>query len=732
VPRPVGRGQRYIPGLDGLRAVAVGAVVLYHLGLTWLPGGLLGVGIFFTLSGYLITDLLLGTWDAGGRLPLADFWLRRARRLLPALAVLLVVVVVWVALGDPAELASVRAAAVSGLLYVNNWWAISHHLSYFARFGPPSPLGNLWSLSVEEQFYLLWPWVLLSVVLLVAGRRGIGALHPAGRERARRTLAVLVLVVTAASAVEMAVLYQPTFDPTRVYDGTDTRAFGLLVGAALAFVWPSRERRPASRRGTLALDAAGTVGLAVIGVLLWRTDQYAAFTYRGGIALLSLATALVVLSVTHPSSHVGRLLGAAPLRWLGVVSYGVYLWHYPIIVLTTPAVTPGGTGRIVRDVAQVAATLGVATASWHLVESPVRRGALGRLWRAVRTRRAAGAPHRRTRIGAGTGVVVATGVGSLAFAGVLPSAPVGTLAASGPRGVDVGHVLPSSRVIDTGGDAATPLRATGSHGRHHRDAGRGAGRLTGANGGGAAAPEAPSTSCTSVVHVGDSTSESLVSSTYLPPAEQLPAQYARVGVQRVTLEISGARSLVETLPGQVNGTDVVRQLVDQGDHGCWVMALGTNDAADIAVGSPVLAKTRIDTVMGLLHGQPVLWVEAVSELGSGPYTESNMASWDEALVQACAAYPNLRVYDWPAVARPTWFVSDGVHYNSAGSAARAAGIADALAAAFPRSPGRTGSPTGPGSANRARSRGRPPVGGPHGPAVRSARDHRRPGTCVVH
>ena len=217
MPEPVRKGQRYMPGLDGLRALAVLAVIAYHLGLSWAPGGLLGVGVFFTLSGYLITDLLLAQWNAGN-LRLGDFWLRRARRLLPGLFLMMIVVTVWVSVTDRSELTDLRGQVLSASIYVNNWWQISQHVSYFARFGPPSPLNHLWSLAVEEQFYLFWPWLLLLGIHFVPERR-----RPI---RIRPRLAGVTLVLALASAIEMAVLFHPTFDPSRVYDGTDTRASG--------------------------------------------------------------------------------------------------------------------------------------------------------------------------------------------------------------------------------------------------------------------------------------------------------------------------------------------------------------------------------------------------------------------------------------------------------------------------------------------------------------------------
>ena len=386
MPEPLGRDQRYMPGLDGLRAVAVIGVVVFHLGFGFLPGGLLGVSVFFTLSGYLITDLLMSEWRASGQLQLGDFWIRRARRLLPALFVMLAVVSIWVSVGDPSQLGALRGDVFSSAVYANNWWLIFHHVSYFDRFGPPSPLGNLWSLAVEEQFYLLWPWLLLGGLLWArrAGGEGRARLHRMARRR--DVLVGVTLVVAVASAAEMALLYHPGVDPTRLYDGTDTRAFGLLFGAALAMVWPSRQvTGHVSANARRLLDALGAVGLVGIALLMWRTTQYSAFLYRGGLVLLSIATMLVIVAASHPATWVGKALGWGPLRWIGLWSYAIYLWHYPIIVLTTPTVTHGVDK--VRVLLQVAAIVGIAALSWKFIESPIRHGALGRWWKQLRSAR---------------------------------------------------------------------------------------------------------------------------------------------------------------------------------------------------------------------------------------------------------------------------------------------------------------------------------------------------------
>jgi len=643
-------------GLDGLRALAVLAVIAYHEQFGWAPGGLLGVGVFFTLSGFLITSLLVGEWSAHGRIRLGDFWLHRARRLLPALFVMLAVVTAWVTLADRARLASLRGAVGAAAGYFSNWYLIAQNQSYFARFAPPAPFDHLWSLAVEEQFYLLWPVLLIASLILLRRRSAAAA-----------WLVLPTTLLAALSALAMVSFYQPGLDPTRVYEGTDTRAFGLLIGAILALAWPSRSTRGAhSAPGRWArglLDLAGAAGLAGIGVMIWRVGEYSPFAYRGGLVLLSVAAAAVVAATAHPASLVGAALGWRPLRWIGVRSYGIYLWHYPVIVMTSQAnVKPS----LPLAGLQVAASILLAALSWELIEEPIRHGAIGRTWNRVR---AAGWRPRLGQVRPGRLAAAAGAVGVLAVAGAGLSGAVQARAGSG-----VGSVVSE-------GSLQLPVTKSVVRAPHTQDS-PSPSRSPGA-GGPAGGPLR--TSCRRVAHIGDSTSDGLVSPDYLPkPGERIAARYEDVGVRSVVTDISGARSAVEVLPGQVNGYDAVRNITRSGFSGCWVIALGTNDTADVAAGSTVGLTTRISRMMKAAHGEPVLWINVKSLLATGPYAEANMLRWDQALVSACARYPNMRVYNWATEVRAKWYISDGIHFTSIGYKHRAKMIADALARAFPQ------------------------------------------------
>ncbi|MGH9018698.1 MAG: acyltransferase family protein, partial [Acidimicrobiales bacterium] len=358
-----------LPAIDGLRALAVTAVLLYHLPVAWLPGGFLGVDVFFVISGFLITSLLTAEVHRSGGIELRHFWLRRARRLLPALLFMLVVVVAAGAVFARDALSLLASDVPAVLGYFTNWWLIFHHVSYFQSVGRPPLVLHLWSLAVEEQFYLLWPLI----ILLVLGRRG-----RAGR------IGWVALAGAVASSAWMAVLLPASGDPSRVYFGTDTHAGGLLLGAAVAIAFPPWLRRPSVPESARRLMTAVGVGAAAgLGLLMATLDQYGSFTYRGGIQIATVLTALLILVVSHPAVRAARLLHTAVFQWVGKRSYAIYLWHWPIFELTRPGIDVALSGwplTIVRlTVVAVASDL-----SYRLVEQPFRTGvaqaALRRLW----------------------------------------------------------------------------------------------------------------------------------------------------------------------------------------------------------------------------------------------------------------------------------------------------------------------------------------------------------------
>jgi peptidoglycan/LPS O-acetylase OafA/YrhL len=638
MPEPVKRNQRYMPGLDGLRAIAVLAVIAFHLGFDWAPGGMLGVGVFFTLSGYLISDILLAQLNSRGRIQLAKFWLARARRLLPALFLMLVIVTAWVTIFGPAQPDQFRKGVLSAVFYVNNWEQIFADVSYFARFEAEGPLDHLWSLSVEEQFYILWPFLLLAGTKIVRERP-----LPSG---VRPRLALLTIAGAVAASILMFVLYEPSLDPSRIYFGTDTRAGGLLFGAALAMVWPSRKlSRRIAPQARNTLDAMGAAGLAIIALMIWRTGELSAFNYRGGFVILSLATVMVLMPLTHPACRLGTWLGARPLRWVGVRSYGIYLWQTPIIVLTSPQGIHGES--LVRSLLQVAAIFAIAALSWRFVEEPIRHGAIGRFFarrRAVGWKWETFAPPMRVAI-VSLGLVLV--VAAAGMAGVHSTTAEGN----------------EVRVEEARAEGTTkppPLTK-------------------------AQAEDSTKSQCKAIVHIGDSTSEGLDDAEYLPQeGQRIPARYAEVGAKEVHMEVQGATSIEEQFEGNPNAQEVAAAWKAEGFEGCWVLALGTNEAANVAAGSTIGERERIEKMMAIIGDEPVLWVNVRSLVDKGdPYSKENMEKWDEELVAACASYPNMRVYDWASDVKDDWFIEDGIHFTSPGYAARAQLIALALAHAFP-------------------------------------------------
>ena len=440
--------SRYIPALDGLRTLAVVAVVLYHLNLTWAQGGLLGVTIFFVLSGYLITRLLLNEVAKTGRIDLKSFWIRRIRRLVPAVVTTVVVTCALCTIFNHVMLTKMRPDILPSLLFFNNWWQIAQNVSYFNALGDPSPLTHFWSLAIEEQFYLIWPPLLFAMV----------SMH-VSKPNTRR----VVLGLAAVSALAMMALYNPAADPSRVYYGTDTRVFSLLLGAWMAFI-PDRDLAPvrlahrlgldrlvrAAKRGKLdknaksghdektdsaaeaapaqpsalvrfwsspaSIDVLGVVGLVGLAAMVALTNGYTAFQYRGGTLLCSILTLMVIAACVQPQGMVARALSAEPLVWVGKRSYSIYLWHYPLLLLMNPVAHINDTPWW-QYILQVLLVVAVAECCYRFIETPFRKGAFGRTVAEFRDGTTTPANWARAHIPvcATCGIVLVIALGGLIF-----------------------------------------------------------------------------------------------------------------------------------------------------------------------------------------------------------------------------------------------------------------------------------------------------------------------------
>lgn len=358
--------SRYVPALDGMRALAVLAVIAYHMNMKWALGGLLGVTMFFVLSGYLITGLLIKEYDETGTISLKGFWLRRVRRIIPAVLFAVIGIAFLCTIFNHALLTKMRPDVLPTLFFVNNWWQIVHDVSYFQALGDPSPLTHFWSLAIEEQFYLVWP-----LVLIVCMKFGVS----------RSAMTKGTAVLAALSVIEMIVLFDPAQDPSRVYYGTDTRAFSLLIGALLAFVWPYQELtekagEDMSPRGRLIFNLVGVAGVVGLLAMVAFTNGFEPFIYRGGLLLCSLLTAVTIAVLVHPISWISKVFQLAPFVWIGKCSYSMYLWHYPIILLMTSSNLVGEAPIWLRLV-QLAVIFGVSAFSYYVVENPIRHGAIG-------------------------------------------------------------------------------------------------------------------------------------------------------------------------------------------------------------------------------------------------------------------------------------------------------------------------------------------------------------------
>ena len=606
----------YLPGLDGLRALAIIGVLLYHAGIDWLPGGFLGVDVFFVISGFLITSLILEEYDRSGRIDFKRFYLGRARRLLPAVVVLLIVVGIAVLFVYQDALSAFRQDALATIFYVNNWWYVLVDQSYFESMGRPPLLKHLWSLSVEEQFYLLWP-----VVALLLVRSG-------GRPLVRR----IALLLAVASTVWMAVIairngYPVDADPSRAYFGTDSHSMGLLVGAALATVWrPGRLSTHIPRGTQVIVTGTGIVALAVVVAFYLFVGEFTPWLYRGGFLALAFFTTVLIAAVTHPASVLGPALGVGVLRYLGRRSYGIYLWHWPIFMVTRPGIDVPWS-EPVAFAARLALTLGIAELSYRLVEMPIRRGALGRAWKAFRSGSKTGLRALGTLVAAGLVTVLA---GSVAIA----------LVANPGTGRDaVAPDVAEAMGIADGGPLEVSIDDDDT-------------------------PDEPATSALA----GDLDTASTNSSEPTGPTlEEIRAENGPVSVIGDSVVLGARDAIQEAMPGAGVDAEVSRM---PGAFTGRVKKLNRRDKlANTVVIHPASNGVINEEILRKILDPLQDYEKVVVVNASVP------RSWEKPnnrlINKITKDYPNVVVADWNAEAdgKSEYFVSDGVHLTKQGAAA---------------------------------------------------------------
>ncbi|MDW4387903.1 acyltransferase family protein [Staphylococcus saprophyticus] len=351
------RHTRYMPGLDGLRAIAVIGIIIYHLNKQWLSGGFLGVDTFFVISGYLITSLLLFEYESTGIINLKQFWLRRIKRLIPAVLLLVVTVTLATLIFKPEQIISIKHDAFAAIFYVSNWWYIATDVNYFEQFAF-MPLKHLWSLAIEEQFYIVFPIVLIALLLTI---------------KKYRNVTLIFWIISLISLLLMVWISRPHMQHSRVYFGTDTRLQTMLLGVILAFIWPpfklKQNPNPSLR---FIIDSIGAIGILILLLLFIKVDDNSDWIYNGGFYLISGITLFVIISVVHPSGYFAKLIGNPFFVYIGKRSYSLYLWHFPVISFLHSYYVEGQVPLYVYAL-DILLTIFFAEISYRFIETPFRK-----------------------------------------------------------------------------------------------------------------------------------------------------------------------------------------------------------------------------------------------------------------------------------------------------------------------------------------------------------------------
>ena len=356
--------SKYLPSIDSLRALAVLAVIIYHVDVNYLPGGFLGVDLFFVLSGYLISSLIIKEYRKTGSLNLYNFYIRRARRLLPAVYFMITVGLVVMVLFNEVLLRKSHLDAIFGYIYSSNWWYIFHKLDYFDSFGAQSPFKHLWSLAIEEQFYMIFPLLFLLVNRKKKSKDGTYKLN--------KNFLYVVLGLILVSLIAHILLFDIN-NISRIYFGTDTRAFSLLVGVVGAILYPmERLHAKVTPQQNMLYSVVSLVSIAILITVMIYTSEYNTLLYRGGFLLVAILGLIVIISSGKQHTLMSRLLSFKPVVFIGKISYSLYLWHFPVLVLTTP-VSEIGNPNIFFVILRIVLTFAVAIVSYVFVETPIRK-----------------------------------------------------------------------------------------------------------------------------------------------------------------------------------------------------------------------------------------------------------------------------------------------------------------------------------------------------------------------
>jgi peptidoglycan/LPS O-acetylase OafA/YrhL len=651
-PRTAVSRVPYLPGLDGMRALAVLAVMVYHANNTWLPGGFLGVEVFFVISGYLITLLLIGEHERTGTVSLRHFYLRRARRLLPALFTLLIGLTIYTALFRREVLGQLRGDVLAALTYSSNWYQIWVGQGYTAS-GDFAPLRHLWSLAVEEQFYLIWPLVMIGLIRL-------------GRRRLPEMSRWLFLAAIGVTAV-MALLYYPgqigTCDVTPDaywqvagrcisktefnYLGTFTRAGGLLLGAAFAMVWRpvAVMRGPMRRKGHL-VDLVALGGLAGLAALTWYlhiiTPEGGAdpWLFRGGFFVCGLATLALIAGVTHRGAWTGPILGNPLLLWIGLRSYAIYLFHWPIYQGIR-----GVAGRpltVAEFVLALAITFVVCEISYRFIEMPVRRRHVGRWWRRLQAARDPAPRRVIAAVGAACVALSVFAAANLATAELKPNEIAASLD-QGQRAVTDLNEITATTTQTTVAGAPAPGSAPTTVAQT-------AAPSPSSVPGGVVDPSRPTTPQTTPTTTPPTTTAPVdpIQTLAIGDSVMLGAAEA-LADEGITVDAAVSRQMVDMVP-------VVQALREQGRLGdAVVVHLGTNgDISDETLTSFFRALRGVPTVLVLLVSAP-----------GKPWIGPNNAK----LAALPAQFPNVKVVDWPEFASRCpgdCLYDDGIHLKPDG------------------------------------------------------------------